>query len=150
MEKLFQIKTNFFKFLSKQPVDLVVAFQNPTLSPCRSPARVVSIIPKEARRKQRDESFGMREPTSPKVSCMGQVQGKKKRKARKHKRAQAQAQKSQSVGEKKKIVIWIDKQKQKNKALEEKEVEAPTLSTMKKFASGRGSLCDFHLTVEER
>ncbi|XP_020216170.1 uncharacterized protein At1g76070 [Cajanus cajan] len=158
MEKLFRIKTNFLKFLSKQPVDLVVAFQNPTLSPCRSPAHLVSIIPKEARRKHRGESFSAREPTSPKVSCMGQVQGKKKRKARKQKRAQvqaqSQAQKSECVGEKNKILLWIHKEgrKHNDKVLEEKAsgtVEAPTLNTMKKFASGRGSLSDFHVTIAE-
>ncbi|CAJ1930547.1 unnamed protein product [Sphenostylis stenocarpa] len=157
MEKLFQMKTNFLKFLTKQPATLVVAFQNPTPSPCRSPARVVSIIPREARRKRKDESFSAREPTSPKVSCMGQVQGKKNKKARKQKKAQAQkdpARNLDSVGEWKKIVLWIRKGSSdeggKHKVLEEKTVEAPSLNTMKKFASGRGSLYDFDVTIAER
>ncbi|KAG5069649.1 hypothetical protein JHK85_002026 [Glycine max] len=166
MEKLFQVKRNFLKFLTKQPAAaLVVAFQNPTrMSPCRSPARVVSIIPKEARRKHKGETFSAREPTSPKVSCMGQVQGKK-RKARKQKRAQAQAQaqahkdptkNTNSIGEKKEILLWIQKgsdEGRKRKVLEEKRasgtVEAPSLNTMKKFASGRGSLYDFDVTIAE-
>ncbi|RZC30257.1 hypothetical protein D0Y65_001714 [Glycine soja] len=167
MEKLFQVKRNFLKFLTKQPAAaLVVAFQNPTrMSPCRSPARVVSIIPKEARRKHKGETFSAREPTSPKVSCMGQVQGKK-RKARKQKRAQAQDQaqahkdptkNTNSIGEKKEILLWIQKgsdEGRKRKVLEEKRasgtVEAPSLNTMKKFASGRGSLYDFDVTIAER
>jgi len=160
MEKLFQMRNNFLKFLTKQPATLVVAFQNPTPSPCRSPARMVSIIPREARRKRRGESFSTREPTSPKVSCMGQVQCKKKRKARKQKQAQTQTQAQKdstktvdSVGELKKIVLWIRKgsdEGQKQKVLEEKRVEAPSLNTMKKFASGRGSLYDFDVTIAER
>ncbi|KAG4973473.1 hypothetical protein GLYMA_11G081300v4 [Glycine max] len=152
MEKLFQIKRNFLKFLTKQPAAaLVVAFQNPTMmSPCRSPARMVSIIPKEARRKHKGESFSAREPTSPTVSCMGQVQGKKKKKARKQKRAQAH---KDSIGEKKKILLWIQKgsdEGRKHRVLEEKAVEAPSLNTMKKFASGRGSLYDFDVKIAER
>jgi len=148
MEKLSQMRSNLVKFLRKQPATLVVAFQNPTPSPCRSPARMVSIIPREVRRKRRGESFSAREPTSPKVSCMGQVQGKKKRRARKQKKAQAQshAQKDptkiiDSVGEWKKIV---------HKVLEEKTVEAPSLNAMKKFSSGRGSFYDFDVTIAER
>lgn len=142
------MRSNLVKFLRKQPATLVVAFQNPTPSPCRSPARMVSLIPREVRRKRRGESFSAREPTSPKVSCMGQVQGKKKRKARKQKKAQAQshAQKDptkiiDSVGEWKKIV---------HKVLEEKTVEAPSLNAMKKFSSGRGSFYDFDVTIAER
>ncbi|BAT99933.1 hypothetical protein VIGAN_10147700 [Vigna angularis var. angularis] len=155
MEKLFQMRRSFLKFLTKQPATLVVAFQNPTPSPCRSPARMVSIIPREARRKRRGESFSTKEPTSPKVSCMGQVQGKKKRKARKQKKAQTQKDSTKtvdSVGELKKIVLRIRKgsdERQKHKVLEEKRVEAPSLNTMKKFASGRGSLYDFDVTIAE-
>jgi len=117
---------------------------------------MVSIIPREVRRKRRGESFSAREPSSPKVSCMGQVQGKKKRKARKQKKAQAQKDPTKSidsVGEWKKIVLWIRKgsdEGRKHKVLEEKKVEAPSLNTMKKFASGRGSLYDFDVTIAER
>ncbi|KAK7367246.1 hypothetical protein VNO80_09255 [Phaseolus coccineus] len=156
MEKLSQMKSNLVKFLTKQPATLVVAFQNPTPSPCRSPARMVSIIPREVRRKRRGESFSAREPTSPKVSCMGQVQGKNKRKARKQKKAQAQKDPTKtidSVGEWKKIVLWTQKgsdEGRKHKVLEEKTVEAPSLNAMKKFSSGRGSFYDFDITIAER
>lgn len=150
MEKLSQIKTKFLKFLSKQPSVSLAGFQNPPLkTPCRSPSRV-SIIPKEARRKKHrsENNFGAKEPTSPKVSCMGQVQSKKKRKkAKKNKRVlqQPPVENGDSVG------------KQSGKALvvlEEKAsramIEAPTLDMMQKFASGRGSLYDFDAKLAER
>ncbi|KAK7307460.1 hypothetical protein VNO77_40541 [Canavalia gladiata] len=162
MEKLFKIKSTFFKFLSKQPVALVT-FQNPILSPCRSPTQVVSIIPKEARRKHKGGSFSAREPSSPKVSCMGQVQGKKKRKTQKQKRVKIQQSPTQNnidsvrCSEKKKILLWIpkgsDEARKQSGNLEEKTLdtlEAPSLNTMKKFASGRGALYDFDLTIAER
>lgn len=164
MEKLFQIKSTFSKFISKQPVSLVV-FQNPPLkSPCRSPLHV-SIIPKEARRKQhKSGSFIAKEPTSPKVSCMGQVQcKKKKRKTKKHKRDQQPPVENNDFVlrcPEKKFMLWISKEsgegkKQDGKALvlEEKGLDTmkvPTLDMMKKFTSGRGSLYDFDATLAER
>jgi hypothetical protein len=50
-----------------------------------SPARPKgpSIIPKEARRKPKNGSFDATEPTSPKVSCAGQIKNKKKKKKKK-------------------------------------------------------------------
>ena len=173
MEKLSQMKNKFFKFLPKQPV-ASMAFQNPTMSPstsvstrgCRSHALKVSIVPKEARRKHRSGSFRSHEPTSPKVSCMGQVKCKKKSKAPKQKRVQeTRTKKGDYVPchEKKgKVLPWIfkggsgEEQKQSGKGfvLEEKAPEtvklAPSLGAMKKFTSGRGSLCDFDVTHTER
>ncbi|WVY99312.1 hypothetical protein V8G54_025382 [Vigna mungo] len=108
------------------------------------------------RRKRQGESFSTKEPTSPKVSCIGQVQDKKKRKARKQKKAQTQKDSTKTVdyvGELKKIVLWIRKgsdEGQKHNALEEKIVEASSLNTMKKFVSGRGSLYDFDVTIAKR
>ncbi|KAJ1403896.1 hypothetical protein SESBI_27020 [Sesbania bispinosa] len=158
MDKLSQFKSKFLKFLSKQPVTLV-AFQNPNLSPCRSPStHVVSIIPKEARRKHKGGSFSAREPTSPKVSCMGQVQCKKKRKTQKRKRVQQPPTKNNDSvrGPENKVLLWISKgseEEGRKQVLEEKEsatVKAPSLGTMKKFASGRGTLYDFDATLAER
>uniref|UniRef100_A0A5B7BNF0 Uncharacterized protein n=1 Tax=Davidia involucrata TaxID=16924 RepID=A0A5B7BNF0_DAVIN len=39
---------------------------------------IISIIPAEARRKPKNSSFEAQEPTSPKVSCMGQIKRKMK------------------------------------------------------------------------
>ncbi|KAK7360266.1 hypothetical protein VNO77_02249 [Canavalia gladiata] len=166
MEKLSQMKNKFFKCLPKQPV-ASMAFQNPTLSPstsvttrgCRSP--MVSIIPKEARRRHRIGSFSAREPTSPKVSCMGQVQCKKRRKAQKEKSVRTKKNDSAPCHEKKEnVLLWIFKgsgegpqQNKEDFVLEEKAPTthvSPSLGTMKKFASGRGSLSDFDVTLAER
>lgn len=91
---------------------------------------------------------------------MGQVQCKKKKK--KKKKAQKHTNDTVPFPEKKgKILLWISKgsgegPKQSGKAfvLEEKAsataVKAPSLGTMKQFASGRGTLCDFDFTLAER
>ncbi|XP_057449233.1 uncharacterized protein At1g76070-like [Lotus japonicus] len=170
MEKLSQIKTKFFNFkiLIQQPA-ASLAFHNP--SPCLSPKHNVSIIPKEARRKHRGGSFSAsREPSSPRVSCMGQVQGKKKNKKRKAqncKRVQQPPVKDNDPVPvrcaEKNILLLISKgsdegRKQSGKALvlEEKApivpptMDAPSLGMMKKLASGRGSLYDFDVTLAER
>ncbi|KAI4327790.1 hypothetical protein L6164_020212 [Bauhinia variegata] len=174
MEKLSKLKGKFFKFLLHQPVASVTFHQNPSVSPsrsvagtptrtCRSPIRKVPIFPKEARRKFKKGGFGVREPSSPKVSCMGQVQCKN----RKHKRVQAETEQrdSASVSGHEKIkkeklqLLWIFKgsgqgQKQCEKAFASQEkgiisatVSAtettPSFGNMKKFASCRGSLSDF-------
>lgn len=185
MEKLSEIlKNKLFKFVPKRPMASVANFQNPTLSPSRSVTTTkgcrssVSIIPKEARRKHRSVSFSARgEPSSPKVSCMGQVQCKKKRKAKRvvvdqHSSSTKKSYSDHSVppchvNNKEKVLLWILKgisgegptQSEKALVLKEKEVKAPSttliapapsLGTMKKFASGRGSLSDFDVTLAER
>ncbi|GAU22669.1 hypothetical protein TSUD_234910 [Trifolium subterraneum] len=161
MEKLFKIKATFLKFLSKQPVSLV-AFQNPTLSPCRSPTtHGVSLFPKEHRRKhKRGIKFSPKEPTSPKVSCIGQVKSKKKKKDVKlHKGVQQVSTKNNDSirCNEKKLLVWISKGgyeggKQSGEVKNSAMVSSvpPTLDSMKKFSSGRGSLYDFDATLSER
>ncbi|KAK7250776.1 hypothetical protein RIF29_33444 [Crotalaria pallida] len=135
---------------------------NPNLSPSRSvptsnrgrrsSSHKVSIIPKDARRKYTSTSFSAREPSSPKVSCMGQVQSKKKIKAQKQKALQQLPTKESDY-------VYVPSSDQgpnprgKEFVLEEKAPTtqiAPSLGTMKKFTSGRGSLSDFDVTLEER
>ncbi|KAJ1380028.1 hypothetical protein SESBI_46369 [Sesbania bispinosa] len=161
MEKLSQMRNKLFKFLLKQPV-ASMPVQNPTLSP--STGVTVSIIPKEARRKHRSGSFSAREPSSPKVSCMGQVQCKKKRMAQKQNRVQRTPTKkrtdSVSCHDQKKFLAWIfkgsaegPKQREKASVLEENSPPteiAPSLGSMKKFAGGRGTLSNFDVTLVER
>lgn len=69
-----------------------VTFQNPPFSPSKEKRSsdsthkirkgfsgpMISIIPAEARYKSRTSSFAAYEPTSPKISCMGQIKHKKK------------------------------------------------------------------------
>lgn len=165
MEKLHKIKTTFLKFMSKQPVSIsLVTFQNPTLSPCRSPTtHVVSLFPKEARRKQkRGISFSPKEPTSPKVSCMGQVNCKKKKMKEKEKKLHKEVvsnKKNDSVRcHEKKVLVWISKGscEGRKQGGEEEKTSAmvssvpPSLDAMKKFTSGRGSLYNFDATLSER
>ncbi|XP_050388047.1 uncharacterized protein At1g76070-like [Argentina anserina] len=77
MEKQTKLSIQILKFLS-QAAAPAVTYKGSPASP-RHP--VVSIIPKEARRKQSESSrFSLNEPTSPKVSCMGQVKGRNKKK----------------------------------------------------------------------
>ncbi|CAI8588534.1 unnamed protein product [Vicia faba] len=162
MEKLRKIKTTISRFMSKQPVSIsLVTFQNPTLSPCRSPmTHVVSLFPKEARRKQkRGISFSPKEPTSPKVSCIGQVNRKKKKMKEKEKKLHKEVQQvvSTKTNDEKKVLVWISKGScEGRKQGREKKTSAmvssvpPSLDAMKKFTSGRGSLHDFDATLSER
>lgn len=58
---------------------------NPSYSPGRRSDKgfsgpIVSIIPKDAQHKKRTNSGRGGEPTSPKISCMGQIKNKKKKK----------------------------------------------------------------------
>ncbi|KAK4262024.1 hypothetical protein QN277_027638 [Acacia crassicarpa] len=173
MEKLAdQLKSKFLKFLPRQPV---ASIHKSSLSPGgsvagnRSPCRqIVSIIPKEARRKLRSSSFGAREPSSPKVSCMGdvdQLMKRKKKKKKKKKKTCTHQSGDENADKKEKTLPWIFKgrggdhhqweisQRKSGKALDlelgEKEKaqhcteSVPSLGTMKKFASGRGTLDDF-------
>ncbi|KAE9614581.1 hypothetical protein Lal_00012148 [Lupinus albus] len=177
MEKISKMKRKLFKFLPKQSVASSIAFhQNPNLSPSsnvptkgyRSSVTKVSIIPKEARRKHRSASFSAREPSSPKVTCMGKVKCKKREKTHKQKMVQKISVKnddSDPCDEKKEnILLWIFKGRdeeegqkgndEKGFVLEEEkqdtQIAAPSLGKMNKFSSGRGSLCDFDVARVER
>lgn len=84
MGKQQKFKGQVLNFLPKAATP--VTFLSPPPSPIRTNAGKglssprVSLIPKEVRRRARSLSFDAREPTSPKVSCMGQVKNKKKKK----------------------------------------------------------------------
>ncbi|XP_041021805.1 uncharacterized protein At1g76070-like [Juglans microcarpa x Juglans regia] len=102
MEKQAKPKNKILKFLPRAASAVVVSFQNPPFSPSRDKrlseiytsklkaahhhagrgfsGPIISIIPHEARRKPKNgdtSSFETQEPTSPKVSCMGQIKHKK-------------------------------------------------------------------------
>ncbi|KAK6115144.1 hypothetical protein DH2020_007413 [Rehmannia glutinosa] len=80
-------KNKILRFLPKA-AQAAVSFQNPPFSPARDKrpdklrtqlskgfsGPIVSMIPAEARRKSKN--FETQEPTSPKVSCMGQIKHK--------------------------------------------------------------------------
>lgn len=76
---------NIFHFLSK-PTSLVYIPPHPPYSPrgentCPNKGFAVSLVPRAARvRKGKSSSGAEEEPTSPKVSCTGQIKRKKKKK----------------------------------------------------------------------
>ncbi|KAM7257649.1 hypothetical protein ACFE04_013390 [Oxalis oulophora] len=111
-----------------------------------SPARLkgLSIIPKEARGKPKDGSFDATEPTSPKVSCVGQIKNIKHKKKMKKKKLEP------------KNKIPLPPNKDKMLAVKQQEAEifeltvamakmVPTLGQLTKFSSSghETSLKDF-------
>ena len=170
MEKPSKLRSKLLRFLIPHAAS-AVTFQSPPLSPGKAVATPrgssspsISIIPPEVRRKPKTASFDAREPTSPKVSCMGHVKNTKKIK-RKPKRVsvslpppppQATVGVScpKEVEEKKAqetVKIGFKGPKQGGMAdvffyLEEQTVQeqAPSLGQIKRFSSARaGALSNF-------
>ncbi|KAE8666436.1 Chloroplastic drought-induced stress protein of 32 kD [Hibiscus syriacus] len=138
------------KFLPKAVSAVVsVGFQNPPFSPSRDKRAIsagkgllhcpiVSIIPDEARRKAEAGTMETQEPTSPKVSCIGQIKHKKNiRKAKRYLKAVSESTHKYSSPRE------IKKQ--------EKELgdddSAPSLGQVKRFASGSDGLASFDWTA---
>nr|CAD1821302.1 unnamed protein product [Ananas comosus var. bracteatus] len=86
---------NIFHFLSK-PTSLVYIPPHPPYSPrgentCPNKGFAVSLVPRAARvRKGKSSSGAEEEPTSPKVSCTGQIKRKKKKKKKNQQQQQQQ------------------------------------------------------------
>ncbi|KAL9276386.1 hypothetical protein ACSQ67_026069 [Phaseolus vulgaris] len=84
MEKQLKLRNKILKALPKAVAAVTMTFQNPPFSPGRDHKSkpMVSMIPHEARRKTHDRNgingIYSQEPTSPKISCMGQIKHKKK------------------------------------------------------------------------
>ncbi|KAG6388482.1 hypothetical protein SASPL_149910 [Salvia splendens] len=68
-------KNKILRLLPKA-AQAAVSFQNPAFSPGRAKGFSGPMIPAEARGKSKN--FETQEPTSPKISCMGQIKHKKK------------------------------------------------------------------------
>ncbi|KAF3440356.1 hypothetical protein FNV43_RR18640 [Rhamnella rubrinervis] len=109
---------------------------------------LVSIIPAEARRKPKNGSFDAKEPTSPKVSCFGQINCNKKRQKKSDNRAK---QVSCGKGVKKLPLRMVKNVPQKggkhdgfmDKPTASDQGVVPSLGQMKRFVSGCGALSDF-------
>ncbi|XP_031123081.1 uncharacterized protein At1g76070 [Ipomoea triloba] len=157
------------KFL---PKSAAISFQSLPFSPGRDkrPADIkthcsgpiISIIPAEARRKS---GMDTQEPSSPKVSCIGQIKHKKKQKMQHQKRSgekqqlptkkdyarslttsfQERSSSSAAIGK-----IFHGRRSDASAAdssrLRDCE-DAPSLGKMKRFASGRETLSDFNWTT---
>lgn len=181
MEKQPKPKINILKFLPKAAS--VVSFQNLPFSPNREKRSeylhkikthagrgfsgpIISLIPHEARSKPKAGSFETQdEPTSPKVSCMGQIKAHKK-KLKKNKWV------SPPEGDNTKLVKWSPRHVNKHASVlrrifsnvkPERKSDASadddhkpstlpdraaSLSQMKRFASGRGSFSNFDWTAQ--
>ncbi|XP_068645090.1 uncharacterized protein At1g76070-like [Aristolochia californica] len=116
---------------------------------------IISIIPAEARRKTRNGSFDAQEPTSPKVSCIGQIKHKKK--ICKGKCATPPAVKEKSKKGKSSSAIGKifrgGKPSRRSDADKDEvgvQVRAPGLSRMRKFSSGREAFRDFDWRAADR
>ncbi|RDX58548.1 hypothetical protein CR513_62129, partial [Mucuna pruriens] len=176
MEKQLKLRSKILKALPKAVAAVSVTFQNPPFSPGRDHKSkpIVSMIPHEARRKSRDRGIDeiySQEPTSPKISCMGQIKHKKK----KIKKAKAKSNTSSSASrniEVKKHVSAFQKMlsfqgakpksegrksnasapgdinnKYKDDALD--AARAPHVSQIRRFCSGRDALANFDWKVAQ-
>ncbi|KAJ6405972.1 hypothetical protein OIU84_013856 [Salix udensis] len=95
----------------------------------------LTFSPVEVRRQPKNERFETQEePTSPKISCMGQIKHKKKMNKATYKRV--------SVPQEAKPAS----QTQRQPAIPDR---APSLSHMKRFASGRDTLASFDWTAHQ-
>ncbi|KAK7283434.1 hypothetical protein RIF29_12950 [Crotalaria pallida] len=166
MAKQLKLKNKIMKILPKAAA--AVRFQNLPFSPNRDhksrtentrhkgfSAPIVSIIPHEdTRRKPNNHGSNnnngnndYQEPTSPKISCMGQIKHEKKR----IKKAKAKDidQVKKHVSTFQKMLFYAAKPKSASSAKldSNKDVLAervvPNMSQMRRFASGRDTLANF-------
>ncbi|XP_011022278.1 PREDICTED: uncharacterized protein At1g76070-like [Populus euphratica] len=139
-------KSKFSVFACLPQAASPVTFQSPPTSPRMAntdrglSGRIVSLVPKEARRNARSGTFDdAQEPTSPKVSCTGKVKNKSKKKP--------QATKSDScpkptptVFKGKKQGLQSDHTSRGRPPVADKP---PSLGHMNQFSSNCGVLRDF-------
>lgn len=126
-------------------------------NPCRS------MIPVEVRRQPKNESFETQEePSSPKISCMGQIKHKKKMNKATYKRvslpqetkpvSQTQRQVMKHASKLKRLFTGSKAARKSNAFDGGKPTlpdRAPSLSQMKRFASGRDTLAGFDWTAHQ-
>ncbi|KAK4434653.1 hypothetical protein Salat_0628100 [Sesamum alatum] len=124
---------------------------------------IVSMIPAEARGKSKN--FETQEPTSPKVSCMGQIKHKKKISRKKHASlpkefkpvSRSQPEKTTGPGSKlvkkpsgiRKFFGAGRRSDEASKDDAEPSVPAPSLSQMRRFASSRETFANFDWTTAQ-
>ncbi|KAL0323224.1 UNVERIFIED_CONTAM: hypothetical protein Sangu_1941700 [Sesamum angustifolium] len=173
-------KNKILKFLPRA-VQAAVSFQNLPFSPRRDrrpdvnaprprshlnkgfSGPIVSMIPAEARGKSKN--FETQEPTSPKVSCMGQIKHKKKISRKKHaslpkefkpvSRSQpertntARGPANSKPSGIKKFFGARRRSDDGSKDHAEPSVPAPSLSQMRRFASSRETFANFDWTTAQ-
>ncbi|KAF8011403.1 hypothetical protein BT93_J1882 [Corymbia citriodora subsp. variegata] len=163
--KLSKLKGMLLMFLPKTAS--AVTFQSPPISPRKAnPGKAISVpaaslIPKDARRRQKNGSFDAREPGSPMVSCIGQVKNKKKKtrlsrpnrqdlppmgETRLEEKRPKEVKKNGNSSPKFQL-FKTAKRGQKSDTVDKSKPSGlervPSLANVKKFASGRGALSNF-------
>ena len=174
MEKPAKSKNMILKFLPKAAS--VINFQNSTpFSPGRDHKRssdstnkfkahgagrgfsgpMISMIPVEAHWRSRSGNFDRQEPTSPKVSCMGQVKDKHKKRIPKTKRASPPKESKPREMKKqhstlRRIFRSSNSGRKSDASSDDKPSlpdRAPSLGQMKRFSSGRNAFSNFDWTA---
>ncbi|XP_058090888.1 uncharacterized protein At1g76070 [Magnolia sinica] len=166
MEKASRSKSSIFAFL---PKTAQFSFSNPPFSPSSDKRTenlsklkthqgrgfsgpIISIIPAEARRKTKNGSFDEQEPTSPKVSCIGQIKHKKKMCKAKCSMPSPKPERKPDKKASFKISRILRGSGGATKPGRKSDADAhvvaqsalaPSLGQMKRFASGRDTLSDF-------
>lgn len=110
---------------------------------------MISMIPAEARRRSRSGNFDRQEPTSPKVSCMGQIKIKHKKRIQKTKESKPREMKKQQSA-----LRRIFRSAKPGRKSDASSVEspsqpdrAPSLGQMRRFSSGRNAFSTFDWTA---
>lgn len=120
---------------------------------------MIPMIPVEAPRRSRSGNFDRQEPTSPKVSCMGQIKSKHKKRIQKTKRVPSQ--KESKPREMKKQHSTLRKFFRSRSSIPGRKSDAssdhnkpslpdhrvPPLGQMKRFSSGRNTFSAFDWTA---
>ncbi|RZB70279.1 hypothetical protein D0Y65_039505 [Glycine soja] len=173
-EKESKLKNKIFKILPKAAAAAVsMTFQNPPFSPGRDHKFKHHggkgffsgpMIPVEARRKSKDGCVETQEPTSPKISCMGQIKHKKKKNQIK-KAAKTMSMPTEEKKQASKFQRMMSfhsgkpkrpaaRKQQSDADLESERSPAPPLGHMRRFASGRETFSNFdwkaQIAPEER
>ncbi|KAG7024133.1 hypothetical protein SDJN02_12946, partial [Cucurbita argyrosperma subsp. argyrosperma] len=167
MDKQSNPKSKIMKFLPRAAS--AITFHNPPVSPGRENRPVaargfsgpmkISIIPREARSKSNNSGFETSEPTSPKVSCIGQIKHKKKMKELAKITAAAveisEPKKRHLPSAIERILIGrkvLGRAKSNMEAVSAGKPPLPEralgLNQMKRFSSGRGALTNFDWTAQ--
>lgn len=140
-------KSNFLRLLPKA-AQAAVSFQNPPYSPGRAKGFSGPMIPAEARGKSRN--FETTEPTSPKISCMGQIKHKKKMCKKQaslpkgfkpvlNPPARPEPEKKQPSG----LMKMFSVRRKSDACKPPLPERAPGLSQMRRFASSRDTFANF-------
>ncbi|KAK6939295.1 hypothetical protein RJ641_028826 [Dillenia turbinata] len=173
MEKPNRTRSNLLKFL---PKSLTLQFSPGRENACNKlrshvnhgrgfSGPIITMIPAEIRRKSRSGRFDSQEPTSPKVSCMGQIKHKKKvcrtrsskTKSRrvlpdKEPKQPPLVSSSKEIKRQKSGIRRIfgrgKREKKKSEFFDDQKksqvpTTAPSLGQMRRYASGRDTLANF-------